>query len=210
MGNDVTLKVDSRVFYGLVALIAIALIFGIGLWLGDQMGADSATDPLASGGAPATMPAVPPAGATVPGMAPVGTPQVMPTAEPGKHPVKPEEVPVDEGQPRISVPEVAGTNWQYDFGSIPATDKVEKEFVIENVGKGVLEIQDASASCGCTAALVADSTVDPGGSTTIRVSYDPRVNQEFGKFVTKQIRIKSNDPLVPLAEFTITADVQAQ
>ena len=57
---------------------------------------------------------------------------------------------------------------------------------------------------------MADSNLAGGEETTVRVSYDPRHNQEFGKFVTKQVRIKSNDPLVPLAEFTIQADVAAE
>jgi hypothetical protein len=207
MANDVTVKVDSRVLYGLIALVAVIGIFAIGLWLGDQMGGGG--DATTAEGQPTVAAGVPPAGApTVAGA--VATVPPQPTAAAGAPPVSPDDVPVEEGQPRIWIPEVAATNWQYDFGSIPPTDKVEKEFVIENAGLGVLEIQDASASCGCTAALVADSSVDPAGTTTIRVSYDPRVNQEFGKFVTKQIRIKSNDPLVPLAEFTITADVQAQ
>lgn len=214
MSNDVTVKVDSRVLYGLIALVAVIGIFAIGLWLGDQMGGGdeasnaAAPPPTTVAGNPAVVDPSQPVGGGA--AAPVGTQITVPTAAPGSPPVSPDDVPVEEGQPRIWVPEVADTNWQYDFGSIPPTDKVEKEFHIENLGSGVLEIQDASASCGCTAALVADSSVDPGGSTTIRVSYDPRVNQEFGKFVTKQIRIKSNDPLVPLAEFTITADVQAQ
>ena len=206
MGNDVTIKVDSRVLYGLIALVAVVGIFAIGLWLGDQMSGNTASVPAEG---PVAGAAVPPGVATVPGLPPVvvGTPVV---AQTGASPVSKDEVPVEEGQPRLWIPEVAETSFQYDFGSIPATDKVEHDFIIENVGSGVLEIQDASASCGCTAAVVADTSVDAGGSTTIRVSYDPRVNSEFGKFVTKQIRIKSNDPLVPLAEFTITADVQAQ
>ncbi len=213
MGNDVTIKVDSRVMYGLVALVAVVGIFAIGLWLGDQMSGEATapntavTGGTVPGGAVALNPVagdVVPA-ATVPIV--IGTPAV---AAQGAVPVSKDTVPVEDGQPRIWIPEVADTSFQYDFGSIPPTDKVEHDFIIENIGSGVLEIQDASASCGCTAAVVADTTVDPGGSTTIRVSYDPRVNQEFGKFVTKQIRIKSNDPLVPLAEFTITADVQAQ
>jgi hypothetical protein len=193
--------------YGLVALVAVVGIFAIGLWLGDQMSAPETTQTTAA--APTVVGSAPIAGGAVDNSVPVATVPVA-DAQAGAAPVSVESVAVEEGQPRLWIEEVAATNWQYDFGSILATDKVEHDFEVTNVGSGVLEIQDASASCGCTAAVVSDTTVEPGGTSQIRVSYDPRVNQEFGKFVTKQIRIKSNDPLVPLAEFTITADVQAQ
>jgi hypothetical protein len=96
------------------------------------------------------------------------------------------------------------------MGAVPADQKTEREFTLENVGTSTLVIENTSASCGCTAAVADKKELAPGETTLLHVGYDPRVNSDFGKFVQKQVRIKSNDPVVPLAEFTITAEVAAQ
>lgn len=222
--SDVTIKVDSRVLYGVIALVAVIGIFGIGWWLGneisggdEQQAANVAAPAADSGAAPAAAPVLdtsaggaaavdPNTGAAAPANPAVD----MSTTARATKPLSPDEAPVDAGAPRLWVDEVGDTNFVWDFGEIPADQAVEKDFVIQNLGEGELVIEDVSASCGCTAAVVADSNLGAGEETTVRVSYDPRHNQEFGKFVTKQVRIKSNDPLVPLAEFTIQADVAAE
>jgi len=213
MSSNVTVKVDARVLYGLIALVAVLGIFGIGWWLGNQIGPDqTATAPVTNvqeGAAPGVNVPPPVPGVTDPNSsAPAPAVQDAPPAS--SAPVSVEEAPLVAGTPRLWLPEVAETNFVYDFGEIPADNAVEKDFEITNLGDTELVIEDVSASCGCTAAAVGDSTIGPGETTMVRVSYDPRHNQEFGKFVTKQVRIKSNDPLVPLAEFTIQADVAAQ
>lgn len=220
--SDVTIKVDSRVLYGVIALVAVIGIFGIGWWLGneisggdEQQAANVAAPAADSGAAPAAQPVL---DTTTGGAAPVDPNLAAPAAAQdmsaqaarATKPLSPDEAPVDAGAPRLWVDEVGDTNFVWDFGEIPADQAVEKDFVIQNLGEGELVIEDVSASCGCTAAVVADSNLGAGEETTVRVSYDPRHNQEFGKFVTKQVRIKSNDPLVPLAEFTIQADVAAE
>ncbi len=210
MGNDVTIKMDSRVMYGLVAVLAVLGIFGIGWWLGNQLGDDSATvatSPVAPGDSPVVQP-VSGAGTGQPPVT-LATPATGADSRPAQ-PVSVEAQPIEAGQPRLFVSDLVETNFVYDFGDIPADQAVERDFVIKNVGEGVLSISDVSASCGCTAAAIGDSELAEGEETTIRVSYDPRHNQEFGKFIQKQVRIKSNDPLVPLAEFTIQADVAAE
>lgn len=213
MGNEVTIKMDSRVMYGLVAVLAVLGIFGIGWWLGNQLGGDSAsvaTSPVNQAAAPAIQSGAQP-GTGVDAAAPItlATPAAGADPRPAQ-PVSVEAQPVEPGQPRLFVADIAETNFVYDFGEIAADQAVERDFVIKNVGEGVLSISDVSASCGCTAAAVGDSELGAGEETTVRVSYDPRHNQEFGKFIQKQVRIKSNDPLVPLAEFTIQADVAAE
>lgn len=216
--NQVTVKMDARVVYGLIAILAVVGIFAIGLWLGQNRGGSTAetgtTDP-AGAVAPAANPgevvltgATPMAGAPVAGAQQPAAPGEAAGA--AQNPVSVDQVPVGAAEPRLWVPEAAEANWTYDLGQIPADQATEKDFIIENAGTAELVIEDTSASCGCTAAAVGESVLAPGASTTLRVSYDPRVNKEFGRFVQKQIRIKSNDPLVPLAEFTVTADVAAQ
>lgn len=212
--NDVTIKLDSRLLYGLIALLAVAGIFAIGLWIGNYMQGDSAAPVAAPPAAPAD------AGAALTGASDItiGTP--APAADLGaggaatgaasSSPVHTDQVKVGDAEPRLWIPEAGAANWRVDLGQIPADKATEKDFQIENIGTAELVIEDTSASCGCTAAHIGESNLAPGAKTTLRVSYDPRVNQEFGRFVQKQIRVKSNDPLVPLAEFTITADVASQ
>jgi len=218
MSNNVTIKVDSKVLYSLIAVVAVAGIFGIGWWLGNQIGGEGeqAAAPAANPAAP-VQPAAGDAGSSIDinsGGIQSSDPNIQistpaPQAKPAQ-PVGLEEQPTGEGEPRLWVDDVADTNFVWDFGSIPPDQAVERDFVVRNLGSGTLVIEDVSASCGCTAAIVADSSLEAGEETTVRVSYDPRHNQEFGKFVQKQVRIKSNDPLVPLAEFTIQADVEAE
>jgi hypothetical protein len=206
MSNQVTIKVDSRAFWAILAIVAVLGIFGIGWWLGTQLNGNTqqaagpSTQPTA--GAGQANPVV-----ADPNVVPA---QASPVAVKGAKPVLLADVPVGEAEPRLALPDLETTNFSYDFGKIKPDVVAEKDFVIKNAGTSELVIEEATASCGCTAALVADSTVAPGEQTTVRVSYDPRVNREAGRFITKQVRIKSNDPLVPLAEFAITADVQAQ
>jgi hypothetical protein len=219
--GNVTIRLDSRVFYGLIAIVGVIAFLALGVWVGQYWRGSqqtAATDPAAQTGA------VPPGQLALSGdpaaAQPFGISTAVPGAAPGDpsaagltaatKPVSPDEVKVGEAEPRLWVEEAAASDWTVDLGQIAADKPVEKDFTIKNVGTSELVIEDTSASCGCTAAKIGESNLAPGATTLLRVSYDPRVNQEFGRFVQKQIRIKSNDPLVPLAEFTITADVASQ
>ena len=198
MSNQVTIKLDSRVFYLLVALIAVVGIFAIGWWMGTQLNKP----------APAPVAQQQPVDQAAGAQAAISDPNVQVQQQlSGAAPVAVEEVPVGDAESRVWIEDLADTNWTYDFGDIANDKVVTKDFTVKNLGKAELVIEQVSASCGCTAALVKDSTVGAGESTVVSVQYDPRVNKEAGKFIKKQVRVKSNDPLVPLAEFTITANV---
>ena len=202
---------SSGMTMGLIALAAVALAIGLGYFLGKSLMVGGGKEPVA-GVASTTVPSGAQGAVDVP---PAVAPQVNPnaTAAPigkGAPPVSKEEQPIGANEPRLWVPEAAEQNWTYSLGDIPSDSKTEKEFTVQNIGNSTLVIEDVSASCGCTTSTIGSKELAPGATTTLRVSYDPRVNGETGRFVQKQVRIKSNDPLVPLAEFTITADVAAQ
>ncbi len=209
MGNEITIRVDARLGYALIALVAVAGIFAIGWWLGMQL-----TKPPASPQANANQPGVAvPTSANVASGLTAATPGAAPVNEVarGVSPVSVEDLPVAEGQPRIWIDELSKENgFVYDLGRIDAYAVTEKTFTIHNLGTGDLVIEKVHATCGCTAAVIESSTIPPGGTTTIRIAYDPNVNQEQGKFIQKQIQIKSNDPVAPLIEFAIEADVASQ
>jgi len=201
----------SGMTMGLLALAAVAVAIGLGYLVGKAlMGGDSTPQSAQS-------PAQVPAGATsAPGVpAATGETIVNPAATgapigKGIHPMSKEEAAIGASEPRLWLPEAAEQNWTVHLGEIPNDSKTEKEFTVQNIGNATLVIEDVSASCGCTTSTIGEKELAPGGTTTLRVSYDPRVNGEYGRFVQKQVRIKSNDPLVQLAEFSITADVAAQ
>ncbi len=121
-------------------------------------------------------------------------------------PVAVEEVPVQPGEPRLWVAELsAANNYTYDLGEIPGNEVTERVFTVTNVGQGTLVIEGVDATCGCSAAAIGKDTLLSGESTMVEFSYDPRTYGEQGKQVTKSFLIRSNDPLVPLAEVRITA-----
>ncbi len=206
--GSVVIQVDARAFLALVAVIAVVLVFGVGVLLGRALS--------------------PKAGLVGPiAQSPFQPQQVAPgqpfSVQPGQQAVSPfqgevqsaarppagDEVPIGDN-PRLAIPELADKNYTYHFGDIPPDRKVERIFTIVNKGTKDLVIQDVSSSCGCTAALVDKDTIPPGGSADILVTYDPRVNKDQGRFITRKVRIRSNDPVVPLAEFTVTANVLSE
>lgn len=94
---------------------------------------------------------------------------------------------------------------QHDFGKIPEGKKVEYTFKFENKGTQSLVIKDVKTSCGCTAAIVSNSTVKPGEVGSIKVDFDTK--NRSGRN-SKSITIVSNDTKEPNKVLTIYADVQ--
>jgi hypothetical protein len=209
--NQVSVRIDSRLFYTLIAILAVVGIFAIGMWIGNQVSGPKTPATTASS-AGSSAPAAATAGIQ-PGLS-SGDVQVAtaPAADAkGKPPVSPQEQAIGPDDPRLGIKEIgADNNYTFAMGAIPADQKTEREFTLENLGNSTLVIKNTSASCGCTAAVADKKELAPGETTTLHVGYDPRVNSDYGKFVQKQVRIQSNDPVVPLVEFTITAEVAAQ
>lgn len=126
----------------------------------------------------------------------------------GQPQLDPTEVPVARGEPRLWILGLDETDNVVDFGVVPADGPTKRAFVLQNRGRGTLEIEEIGGWCGCTASEIVETTVAPGEETVFQVSYDPRVSEEFGKDVKKQVYIVSNDPLVPTVEFHFTASVE--
>jgi len=94
---------------------------------------------------------------------------------------------------------------QHDFGKVQQGKKVEYTFNFENKGTESLIIKDVKTSCGCTAAVVSNTTIKPGEIGSIKVDFDTKSRQ--GKN-SKSITIVSNDTKEPNKVITIYADVQ--
>ena len=94
---------------------------------------------------------------------------------------------------------------QHDFGKVPEGKKVEYTFKFENKGTQALVIKDVKTSCGCTAAVVSNSTIKPGEAGSIKVDFDTKSRQGRN---SKSITVISNDTKEPNKVLTIYADVQ--
>jgi hypothetical protein len=106
----------------------------------------------------------------------------------------------EEASPRIRIePE------SFDFGRALQDKTLRKEFTIRNFGDAPLEIGDVSTTCGCTAALTAESRVAPGGTTALRVTLETR---HYTGRVERDVLVRSNDPKTPLARVRVSVTVE--
>lgn len=84
-----------------------------------------------------------------------------------------------------AVPEVlVAKETSYDFGRIPQGKPVTHNFVITNIGKDPLFIENVQASCGCTTPEWSKEAVDGGKSTEIKVGYNSASEGPFEKTIT--------------------------
>ena len=109
--------------------------------------------------------------------------------------------------PATRAPRIAVDPAAFDFGPLRAGRKVHRQFAVKNFGAADLEIANVTTTCGCTAALLDRTTIKPGRSATLRVTFDTR--DDRGK-VTRRVLIESNDPARPRLELRLEATVTGQ
>lgn len=97
----------------------------------------------------------------------------------------------------------------YNFGSISEGTKIDHVFTIRNSGDSPLNILQVRPSCGCTAANVSSSTIQPGKAGEIKATFN---SANFSGAMTKTIAVDTNDPKNPTSTLTmkgtVTTDVQ--
>jgi hypothetical protein len=101
--------------------------------------------------------------------------------------------------PRLAVEPAA-----FDFGRVLPERTLSRQFSLRNFGSADLTIERVSTTCGCTAALLDDKVVEPGGRATLRVTLETR---KYSGKVRRSVLIKSNDPLHPTTEIKLEATV---
>ena len=101
-------------------------------------------------------------------------------------------------------PKISTQQASYDFGSIPAGEKVSHDFIIYNTGDDTLVINDVRASCGCTAAKPEKNNLLPGESAKINVQFNTygRSGQQ-----QKYVYVSSNDKNTPELRLSFTANI---
>lgn len=113
-------------------------------------------------------------------------------------------LPEDGPQPKIVIPETS-----YNFGIVGATDVVQKEFVIANVGEAPLTISRAYTTCGCTTADFTATVIPPGKVVIMTVTFDAGYHDVRGQTVRRGVIIENNDPRNPQMEVWTQATVRA-
>lgn len=99
----------------------------------------------------------------------------------------------------------------FAFGDISFGQVVSYPFKVKNSGSEILEIKRVATSCACTTAKVDKENLNPGEEGELLVTYDTAAMGEGPHGRGKQERIiyvKSNDPVNPQVEVTITANVK--
>ena len=104
-------------------------------------------------------------------------------------------------------PKIRFAQPNYDFGEVEAGDEVEHTFLFENTGDDLLSIGEVLTSCGCTAALVTEKEVPPGGTGEIKATFQ---TQGFQGAVKKGLAVKSNDPENKIVRLTIGGKVVSE
>lgn len=96
----------------------------------------------------------------------------------------------------------------HDFGDIPQSQGIlETTFEVRNEGESVLEIGELSTSCGCTTAEISNKNIQPGGTATLTVYFDPDFHEEPADKLTRTVFIPTNDSSNPEAEVKIMVDI---
>ena len=108
--------------------------------------------------------------------------------------------PADGPQPRAVASEP-----KYDFGTMMSGDKGQHEFVLTNEGQFPLELAKGKTSCKCTISDLPVTTLAPGESTKVLVTWKTNVSRS-GKF-RQTARILTNDPKHRTLTFTISGEL---
>jgi hypothetical protein len=91
-----------------------------------------------------------------------------------------------------------------DWGHIYAGEQKDGVFTLHNGGDSALIINRVRSSCGCTAAMMSEETVQPGADAQLRVHFN---SKHFSGQVVKRVMVISNDPAHPQQQFTLRAHI---
>jgi len=101
-------------------------------------------------------------------------------------------------------PKIVFKTDKWDFGKIKQGKDVTYEFVFKNEGDQDLQIGNVESTCGCTAALVSNKKVAPGGAGIIKVTFS---SAGYAGEVIKYVYVESNDPSNRRAPLRIEAAI---
>jgi len=92
----------------------------------------------------------------------------------------------------------------WDFGRVKQGKILTHIFIFNNTGNAPLVIKKVRTSCGCTAALVSEKEIAPGGKGEIKVRFDTR---GYEGEVKKYVYVETNDSQQPRVQLTVSARI---
>jgi len=104
--------------------------------------------------------------------------------------------------PKIEVDET-----DFNFGTVLQGERVVHSFTFHNAGDEPLRIERVKSSCGCTAVLLSDKEIPPGGDGQVKATFD---STRFRGGVVKTIYLYSNDPARSLVQLHLRGMVQEE
>ena len=88
--------------------------------------------------------------------------------------------------PRVFFPQM-----EWDWGEVYSGDQISHVFTFENKGDEILKILNLETSCGCTAAVLSEKEIAPGGTGKIQVNFNSR---GYRGRVHHVVYVSTNDP----------------
>ena len=102
------------------------------------------------------------------------------------------------------VPRIEFEMTEKDFGNVKQGEVFNHIFKFKNTGDAPLLIRRVRTTCGCTAALVSDRTVEPGEKGEIKVAFN---TAGYSGEQRKYIYVESNDPREPNIQLSVVAEI---
>jgi hypothetical protein len=93
-----------------------------------------------------------------------------------------------------------------DLGEALPGEQLTGDFTIRNGGGAALTILKLHTGCDCAAAVPSRSVIGPGEEAVVRVSV--HIKRE-GQYLLFPVKIESNDPDTPVAEYRVSAHAAA-
>lgn len=112
---------------------------------------------------------------------------------------------VPSGDELAKAPQLHFTAYNVDFGRIKQNIASTRALGFTNAGKKELIIRAVQGNCTCISAATEKTTIKPGESSTLQISFDP---QDRKGSQTKAVTVYSNDPQNPVQRITFTAYVE--
>lgn len=127
------------------------------------------------------------------------------TLQPALQAVEPDTAD-DRSVPRAA-PQVVFDQPVYDFGTVEQGQKVTHLFRFHNHGGRDLRVESLKTSCGCTAAVISDTLIPPGGQGTISATFD--TSQFLGE-KKKTVVVHTNDPERAATTLTLQGEIRVE
>ena len=96
-------------------------------------------------------------------------------------------------------PELKVERDSIDIGTIRLHDSAKVIYHLSNAGDLPLQIKSIGTSCGCSEALLKDSTIQPGKSIELQVGF---FAADTGRFIKHVVMETNSDPIYATLTFT--------